>query len=253
MTNAESDLLPEPGTNVDEKKVEDSLKPEVQKDEKSQWDKERQKGQQEAANYRKLAKQYEETVSQQNEYLEGLQNQITNLTAQISALGKKSETDNLGELDPALVDGGVIKHIDSLRGKLGTLEKKYGEAERKISLYEQQETAKLEDARKSNVIEKILKPLDGEFGAKYRQQAIKLADELINEGEEQQPQDALDADRLMRQCYKKVKEQTETKKAASAVVDSGSGKSVASEKTAPKTGKLSEVWEQMKKEGKFKL
>lgn len=215
--------------------------------EKKDWDKEKQKEDQQSATYRKLSKQIEEMQGQYDTAFSQLSEQLATIGGKL--VEKDNKTDELPELDPTLVDGNVIKYIKLLKGKTDEAEKTLAITQRKIAEYEQQEGDKAAKARKDSTVEKILKPLDEEFGAKFRKRAIDLADKMINDGDEDQPTDALEASQLMRKCYKKLSEDKPAEKKT--IVDDGKG-TIASEKTVPKEGNLEDVWQQMKAEGKFK-
>jgi hypothetical protein len=112
----------------------------------------------------------------------------------------------------------------------------------------------MEDMR-AKTIEKILKPLDEEFGSKYRTAAKKMADKLVDNGDEQQPADAYEASLLMRKCYRRVVdgEKVPTKEKKSPTTDSGSGGGV-SIRTSDSigTGRLEDILAKVKKSGGLK-
>jgi hypothetical protein len=72
-------------------------------------------------------------------------------------------------------------------------------------------------------IDKICKPLDKEYGAKFRSKAIKMAEEAVNDGKEQAPKDAMDAYFMLQKVYAKLAEEAKSvEKKETIPVDTGS-------------------------------
>jgi len=154
---------------------------------------------------------------------------------------KKSELD---QMDPDLVDKGVIKNIEKMQKRLDESEKRAEQLELKAKAYEEAETKRTAEARKAETREKILAPLDVEFGAKFRNKALKLADDLVDSNKEKQPTDPIDAMILLRKCYQQVS--TEKKKSSVATDSGASG--VSHQPAKRKTGSVDEVFDDMLKD-----
>jgi chromosome segregation ATPase len=154
---------------------------------------------------------------------------------------KKSELD---QMDPDLVDNSVRRNIEKMEKRLEQSEKRAEKLELKARAYEEAETKRSEEARKAEVREKILTPLDAEFGAKFRNKALKLADDLVDSGKEKQPTDPIDGMILLRKCYQQVSSE---KKKPSVATDSGAS-GVSHQPVKRKTGTRDEVFDDMLKD-----
>jgi chromosome segregation ATPase len=214
------------------------------------WDKFQQQLDQERANTRKLSQDREQLsmkLGEMSAKVETLQRAISD---------SKTQAQEVKDLDPNSADiPELTKHNNWLRQQLRETQesvKKLAGLATEFQGREQQRA--LEDMR-AKTIEKILKPLDEEFGAKYRTTAKKLADKLVDSGEEQQPADTYEASLLMRKCYKRVVdgEKVPTKEKKSPTTDSGSGGGVSIRNTdSIGTGRLDDILAKAKKAGGLK-
>lgn len=174
--------------------------------EKVEWDKERQRADEEHANYEKAEDARIKAIAENEalaEQYSANQARLAELEAQVTAQNdRKDET----ELDPDLVDKNVIKEIVNLKNTVKTLAKAKDEQAAKIAGYEKKEQAKEADVRLEQTINKVCTPLDEQFSPKFRNPARKLAEKLVKSGAEEAPQDAFDAYLLMEKCYNKVSE-----------------------------------------------
>lgn len=219
-------------------------KPEDKTDEK--WSQEKQRADQAEANFRKSSTEKDELVlaiSDRDEKLTKLEQRITDL-----AESKDIPDEDL--LDPDLVDAKTIKTVSKMNRQIRDQEKAI-EKLKKLADDFQEKTKKQEvKSEKEKTIERILKPLDKEFGAKFRNAARKMADDLVDGGKEKQPQDIIEAMTLMRQCYSAVvkteTDKTEEKKKVQ--TDSGSG-SLSLDSAELKKGSRMEVLADIKKKG----
>jgi len=218
--------------------------------ESPKWDKFQQQLDQERANTRKLSQDREQLSMKLGEM------SATVETLKRAIADSKVQTQEVKDLDPNSADiPELTKHNNMLRQQLRETQ----ESVRKLSglateFQNREQQRSMEDMR-AKTIEKILKPLDEEFGAKYRSTAKKLADKLVDSGEEQQPADAYEASLLMRKCYKRVidGEKVPTKEKKSPTTDSGSGGGVsirASDSIG--TGRLEDILAKAKKAGGLK-
>lgn len=205
---------------------------------KAEWDKDKQQAQQEHANYVKA-------TEEKTAIAEELQAQLSKVAELEGQLATKTQTTDYPDLDPDLIDKNVIKSITQMKTDLKAEKEKVAALEGKAEKYEQTEQQKVVEENRQKMIEKIHKPLDDEFGAKHRNAARELADELVNASKEKEPQDAIEAMILMRKCYKQVSEKKESKE--SVRTDDGKGGITASADTR-KAGTTEEVLADMKKD-----
>jgi hypothetical protein len=206
--------------------------------EKAEWDKERQRADEEHANYEKAEEAKLKAIAEN----EVLAEQYSATQAELAELREKlaaqSEKKDEVELDPDLVDKNVIKEITKLKTAEAKMAKALEEQASKIAEYEKKEQAKEAEARFEGVINKVCTPLDEQFGAKFR----------IKSGDESEPQDAFDAYLLMEKCYNKVSVKDESKDTET---DDGKGGAPPPPETR-KTGTMEEVLADMKKDKSWK-
>lgn len=175
-----------------------------------------QKATEEARAAREEAESYAAALEENNTKIADLQKKVESQQAAV-----ETKENQLEAMDDLTVDKSVINNLNRLKADLEATKESLKAAQGKITQYETVEQGRLAEAQKNQTIERILTPLDEEFGAKYRNPAKKLADELVDKGDEPQPNDAIEAMVLMRKCYKQVIEK-ETKK-SSVVGDAGGG------------------------------
>ena len=195
-------------------------KEKIQTEDEQQWNKERQRAEQAEANLKKVLADKNLMVEQLSDY----ESQIAQLEGQIRTTAKHQE--ELEELDPNSADiPDLVKQNKKLFSELKNTKTALSKLEALATEFQKRETARDAEVRKQEIIEKILKPLDEEFGGKYRNTAKKMADELVNLGQENQPKDAFDAYLLLYKCYKKLKKDDATQEAQKKNVspDSGAG------------------------------
>jgi len=226
----------------DEKASEE--KPEVKVDEK--WSQEKQRADQAEANLRKASTEKDElvkSVSAGNEKMAKLEQKLADL-----AEAQDVPVEDL--LDPDLVDAKTIKTVSKMAKQIREQATSIKDLKKLADGF--QETSKRREAKseKDKTIEKILIPLDKEFGAKFRNAARKRADALVDEGKEKQPKDVIEAMTLMRDCYKFVVSEAEKKKEEKKTTpaDSGTG-SFQLDASIPKSGSRKEILASMKKQG----
>jgi len=227
-------------TEVEEKKTEEEVKKtEPVKDEK--WDEMRQQVDQAESVARKAREEAETLSAAYTEAQAEIEKLKTaNAERQRDIDVKKSELD---QMDPDLVDKNVIKNLERMQQRLDKSEKRAEQLELKAKAYEEAETKRNEKVRKAETREKILKPLDTEFGAKFRNEALKMADDLVDSGKEKQPTDPIEAMILLRKCYQQVSD----KKKPSVATDSGAS-GVSHQPAKRKTGSLDDVFDDMLKD-----
>lgn len=191
-----------------------------------------------------------------SEELTDTHTEIESLKSQIAEVKTKSEkTDDFKTLDADMIDPAVVHNLKILQDKLNTAEKQLTGQQTKIDNYEAAEIVKVDKQRHEETVEEIYSTCDEEFGPKFRNDAIKLADELVKSGKEKAPDSKkvgfersfIQGLKLMRRCYKQV---SEDKKASGNPVptDSGGG-GVPFDDTKKKTGTRQEVLADMRKKG----
>ncbi len=223
-----------------------------QKEESKEWDKERQRVDQLQANITKLADEKTEmsgqltTLTEQNQ---GLAEKFDELKAQL--VEKQAEQQEV-ELDSDLVDPNVIKAIDGIKGELSDTKKQLENSNKQIedliavkTQYEVDQQAKAEDERKAGRKEKILSKLDERYGAKFRNEAMKLAQADVDK-EGKPPDGELEVFLLLDKHYNQLSKDAVSGKTKTTVpVDNGSGGVVFGEDVV-KEGTREEVLKSMK-------
>lgn len=226
----------------EEKKQEET--PEQKEDEK--WSKEKQRADQAEASYRKLSVERDDVYSQLTER----DDKITSLEKKMADLAESKDIPVEDLLDPDLVDPKTIKTVSSMARQIKEQKKAIDKLTKLADDFQKQSKDRDAKTAREETIEKILKPLDEEFGAKFRNQARKLADKLVDEGKEKQPADVIDAMIYMRKCYKTVVKEAEEKEAKKKPVQTDSGSAtVAFDGIAPKSGSRREILADIKKKG----
>lgn len=207
-----------------------------QQDEK--WDKERQRIDQAEANVRKLTEQLATAESDKGD----LSERIATLE---KAQEKAGDDISLDALDPDLVGQAIPANFSKLTAEIKRLKEQHAILDAKAKAYEEERALAEEKQRRKEAEEKVLTPLDDKYGAKFRTQAVRLANRKIEDGEEKQPLDQLDTRDLMEKCYQELSEKAKEKE--STATDSGKGGVSATE--GVKEGSLEEVRAQLEKKG----
>lgn len=203
-----------------ELEVDESEKKDESVTSKEEWDKQRQRADQLEANLKKVlndntalsgtVRNYEDRIGQLEKVIQLNKQQMTDI----------KELDPLSADIPDLVNQNkiLISELKNTKDKLSTLEKL-------ASDFQKERQSQQESEKKSAIIEKILKPLDEQYGAKFRNEAKKMADDLVDSGKVKQPEDAIDAFLLLAKCYQDVKNKVTSKevKEKSVATDSGTG------------------------------
>lgn len=218
---------------------------EQQTEEKTQeWDKERQRADQAESMARK-AKEEAEALSQSLAETTEKLNKLEEQQRQAQQEYQKAK-DDFDVMDTLTVDPAVIKNLQRLKDKVDKLENENKNLVSKATAYEEAENKRYQESQKKQTIERILKPLDEEFGAKYRNEAMKLADDLVDTGKVKQPNDPLSAAELMRRCYKEIVAKNKPKEKETVPSDSGVG-GISHSEPKKKPGTMQEVLADMRK------
>jgi len=207
-----------------------------------------------------------EAFEEASERTEQLQRELAQLKTSNDAEQRKLQVEQqkLEEMDPDLVDQKVIKNIQQLQQQIRDQETKFQsektelvsqltDLRTKAGTYEQERAATLEERRRAEVREKVLSRVERSLdrqgikaAGKYRTEAHKLADEMVDSGQVPQPKDVIDGIELMETCYLKVHAKHSKGKDKTVSVDTGkSGVAVTSAKSGLKPGSLDDVYDQM--------
>jgi len=232
-------------------KTKEELEAEENKAEESnKWDEQKQKLDQAESVANKARLETQEHA----DALEESNTKLAELQAKLDANQKtvQDKKDQLAEMDSQCVDKGVIANLQRLEASNKKQAERIAKQEEKIAKAESIEQQRQNTLAVEKMKQEILKDCDKEFGSKYRNDAYKLADSLVDSGKEKQPKSQYAGSLLMRKCYKQVKDEAEAKVKAEkeknkVPTDSGSG-GVSHTKTKRKSGTMQEVLSDMKKD-----
>jgi hypothetical protein len=199
---------------------------------------------QERANVQKIKTERDANAGQ----IAALTQQIEDLKTQMNSQADKSDVD-MDDLDGSLADPAVVKSLRKQSETIKKLNETLGLMEHKISKHEEQEANKAASKAQEQAVNSILDMCDEEFGTnKYRNDALKMADELVDSGEEEKPSDILSGLRIMRKCYKAIeaKAKEDSDKAPEVVTDKGKGSFSFSESDDYEEGSRDDVLKSMK-------
>lgn len=230
-----------------EDKVEDKTKEKV---EDKDWDKVRQEADQYKANLEKAASERDalaEELSDKATTLQEKEVKLAELKGKFEAQAKKDDFD-FENLDPNSADFADLVKSNSKIGKLlRQVVEKQDKYDKLVTEYKTEKEEAEVATRRNAAVEKILGSLDKRFGAKYRNEARKKADELVNSSKKPQPQDALDAYFLLEPIYEELKK-ADTKLDKKLIpTDTGVANIPFQQKEGVKTGEIDEVLADMKK------
>ncbi len=226
---------------------ETETKPEEKTEEKvdEKWSQEKQRADQAEANFKKASTEKDDlmlAISERDEKLGKLEQRIADL-----AESQDVPIEDL--LDPDLVDAKTIKTVGKMAKEIRDQKKAIDKLTKLAEGFK--EKAAKDDAKseKDKTIERILKPLDKEFGAKFRNSARKRADKLVDDGTEKQPKDVIEAMTLMRACYMFVKDEAEKKETKTKTQTDSGTSSLSLDSPEVKKGSRLEVLADIKKKG----
>jgi len=214
--------MPEPEDTVveTEPKVDDN------------WDKDRQKLDQLSANVTKLAQEKSEVASALSTMTQRSQEmleKVQNLESQLSTAQTQRQTETEA-LDTDMYDDKLIKKISSFEAEIANTKKLLADSNVQVkslldakASYEADVETKAENTRKAEAKEEILKDLDEEFSPKFRNEALRLAQEEVD-ASGIAPEGKYGVHKLLRKHYKQLSaEPPTTKTYPSVTVDTGDG------------------------------
>lgn len=248
-------------TAVVEDQVTDVAK--TSPEDKEQWDKSKQMVDFErnnAARARQELASVTEALTEANDRTAKMEEKLDELQQAHEADKQRLEQEKveLAEMDPDLVDKGVIDNIRQLQQSQRDQQSRFQEERKQLQAqikdlrskateYEQSRADQVVKAQHAEAKERVLTTADEFVGAQFRTRAIEIADELVDTGKETQPKTETAAIKLMLKCYKQAESESdkakETKTKGTAVpVDRGiSGVLPPTPAPTRKTGTLDDV------------
>jgi hypothetical protein len=224
-----------------QKELEGEEKKQEQVKEDEKWDKTRQQVDQLQANLEKAVAD-RETVQTE---LKAQKQKVDELSAKML---EKDSTLTLEDLDPYSADvPEVVKQNKKLYAELKGAKEQLASLTTLATEVQAKLAAEEEVKARAEAIESVLRPLDEEFGAKFRNEARKLADEKIAKGEPK-PKDKFEAYLLMMKCYKEVVGAEKKEKKPTVPADSGTG-GLAFGSPDTKEGSRMEILAEIRKKG----
>lgn len=217
---------PEGSANTDTAKGQETEKSEAKQH--PEYEKTQQQLDQERANRRRIQTALEQAESEKDHLAQqsnNLQGRVTELEGQLKAALTKQEFANLANLDPNTTDvPDLVKNHQALVNKMAALEERYARAEQILQQQAQQELQRNQNAVLERKKERIYSKCDKRYGAQFRNEAIALADRLVEDHEVEQPTDEMEGLELMERCYEEVsKKHTPKTKEAKTVPPTDTG------------------------------
>lgn len=148
-----------------------------------------------------------------------------------------ADPDEMGVTDVAKYAQGLEKQVSDLKLQHDDLQKRQEATDEKTR---QENVSKQVQAAQ----DRILTDCDDEYGAEHRNEALKLADELVDKGDIQKPTTEYDGGRLMRRCYKDTAAKHKDEHKPKTPTDAGGGNVAHENKLKP--GSIKDVLKQMK-------
>lgn len=225
----------------------------------AEYDKAQQQIDQERANARRAREALEEAESekeQMSEQLATVQGQMADLQKQLKEQLTAKEYKDLANLDPDTTDvPDLVKAFQVQSAKLHELARENAEMKEYLTSLRTRDQQAQQQAAHAQMEEEIYSACDKDFGPQHRNDAIKLADQWVNEGAVDRPVTPVQGLMLMQRAYretaKRVAPKPEPKK--SVPTDTGlRGLSVTDLKDHEqfKAGPLDEVAADMRKKMK---
>jgi len=229
------DISPEPESKKETEKGKEE-KPSETDSEREAWDKERQEIDQAEANYRKANSELTATKTE----LESQKNLIKTLQDKLSGYAKANEV-NIDELDEELVDPNIKRALKSMQLSLDEANSRAESLEKSRDRITQMLQNQEEESTKQKNRAEIIADIEEEFPPKYRNEAIKLANQFCTK-RGSAPADRYESAKILRRFYKQVADadkakSSTSKQATSVATDTGGASSgvVSNEPNKPVT------------------
>jgi len=246
---------------TDEVEVKETVEQE-QEDEKKAWDKTRQEVDQYKASVEKMSEEKAELQGQVETLQDTIEaeraataEKLASIEEKLEAKAKAEDTkvDDIDSLDPDYVDAKVINALkslkaqgDQLRAQLADKDKDLAALKQAKEAYEAEKAQSAEEQRKAALKESMLSDLDAEFGAKFRNDAVKLANDKVKK-DGKAPEGDYHIFQFIRKCYKEIAEKApkDTPKEPKVPVDTGAG-SIGFKSEGLKEGSIDEVMKDLR-------
>lgn len=169
------------------------------------YEKTQQQLDRERANLRRAKAALAEAQAQREELagqVTGLQTQMTDLQKQLKDQLSAKEYANLANLDPDTTEvPDLVKAFQGQTAKLQKLEADNASMREYVEDLKAREQQEQVTKAKSEVEEEIYSTCDEDYGAQFRNEAIAMADKLVDDGEVDPPRTQMQGLKLMRKCY----------------------------------------------------
>ncbi len=213
---------------------------EQEKEKESEWNKEKQRADQAEANLRKIQQERQAMEAR----LVDAQKKAETLEAKLSEFAKANDID-LDEIDQDITDPKVVKALKVMKQQIEAANSRAAELEKVKESYEASERNKQIELQIEKSKAEIIEDIEQEFPAKFRNEALKMADEVCAK-RGHSPADRYEAHKILRNCYKELAAKSkpaETKKTVP--TDTGKGGGAIPEETLG-TGSIRELAQKMK-------
>ena len=232
------------GNEVLEQAIEDGEKAVRTPEEQSAIDKARAKDQeleQEKANAQRARTALQDTQSkldEANAEKDTLRQQLAEAEAKAAEAG--IEDVDLDEQEYEGTDLNLVKAINALKVKQKTKDAEVAALKKKVSDYETKIRSDAAKQKSLSNYEQLLDELDEEYGAQYRNEAVKSFNELIAKGKVPKGNVAK-ATRILERCYKEAKSSKKDDSELALDTGTGGGETPGLKGAEIKEGSLDEV------------
>lgn len=206
------------------------------------WDKERQRADQAEANLRKAQERLrtmESDAASAHETAKSLQDRLDGILQENAV--------KIEDIDEDINDPKLLEYIKSMKIQIDRANERSDRLEKVASDYVDAEKAKQAEASKEEAKSEIIADIEGDFPAKYRNQALEKANEICT-ARGFAPKDRYEAAKILRTCYKELADADKGKTAPSAnkgktsvPTDSGKGGLNVVKTEPPKAGALRDL------------
>lgn len=224
-----------------EEKVEEKTEEDV-----AHW---KQQAEQEKGNWKRERAQVDTLTAQNETTTEDLQTSQSKVASLEQQLAQFQQQDKFQKVDKDLVDPAVANNLEEMKRQLASVQQTVQAQQVVIETAKQKEQLVAYTEEKQSKVEKMFAGLDSKHGAEYRNDAHKLADQWVEDGKEDQPQEGewVEATLLFDRAYSEVKANAEKAKEKPTPTDTGS-KSSSVSWSKRSQGTFNEVLDDMKKD-----
>jgi len=174
----------------------------------AEYEKTQQQLDQERANRKRIQSAYDQAQAEKEQLVEqvnSLQGQLGELQAQLKQALTKKEFQDLATLDPDTTDvPSLVQKFQAMTAKVAALEDRSAKAEAALAQRSRKEQEDAQANAHRAMEEEVYSMLDEEYGAQFRNEAIKLSDQWIDDHEVDQPTTLPQGIKLLRKAYAEV-------------------------------------------------